>query len=499
MSTSSEGPVFADPRRRATALRELRKAMTAGAVDTADEARRVASLDTCRLAHLPEAVIRPANDEEVATVLRLANRYRVPVTARGAGSATTGAATPIRGGWVLDLSGWDEIRIDAVSGYAHVGAGAINAKINEAAEKKGWFYPPDPSSKGYSTIGGNIACNAGGLRAAKYGVTRDYVVALEGFLPTGEPVKWGLPLKKYVSGFNLRDLWIGSEGMLGVVTRATLKLIPAPETRATFLAAYKDEAAALRTVREVLKARLVPSILEFIDRQTLDCFLRKHEKAGTLGSLPFRVKAGDPAPAMLLLEVDGDAGQVRRQKTAVRELLGAKALWLRQARDEEEAEALWRIRRTCSQAMFQMGDTKLNEDIVVPLESQLPLLKYTLEVRKKTGLATPTFGHAADGNFHVHVMFDWGDADQRERARESIELIMRKVVELGGAITGEHGIGLAKSPFLSLQHTEAEIGAMKRIKDALDPNGILNPGKMFEPFDMWLQPRDRAWRFPWDH
>ena len=499
MSTHSKGSEFANARQKGQALRQLRRALTAGAIETAHEARRVASLDTSRLAHLPDAVIRPGSEDEVAAVLRLANKHRVPVTTRGAGSATTGATTPICGGWVLDLSAWDDIKIDAVSGYAHVGAGALNAKINEAAEKKGWFYPPDPSSKGYSTIGGNIACNAGGLRAAKYGVTRDYVVALEGFMPTGEPVRWGLPLKKYVSGFNLRDLWIGSEGMLGVVTRATLKLIPKPETRTTFLAAYKSEAAALATVKRILKARVVPAILEFIDRQTLDCFLRKHEKAGTLASLPFKVKPGEAAPAMLLMEIDGEKAQVRRQQKPVCELLRGRAQWLRQAKSDEEAEALWKIRRTCSQAMFQMGDTKLNEDIVVPLDSQLPLLKYTLDVKKKTGLATPTFGHAADGNFHVHVMFDWDDAAQRERAKESIGLIMQKVVELGGAITGEHGIGLAKSPYLRLQHTQAEIDAMHRIKDALDPQGILNPGKMFEPFDMWQQPRERAWRFPWDH
>ncbi|QYY34427.1 FAD-linked oxidase C-terminal domain-containing protein [Ruficoccus sp. ZRK36] len=499
MSKSSESAGYADSRRQALALRQLRKAFASGRIETGELALKTASLDTCRLAHMPAAVLHPACDEEVSATLRLANKYRVPVTTRGAGSATTGATTPILGGWVLDLSSWDSIEIDAVSGYAHVGAGALNAKIDEAAAKKGWFYPPDPSSKGYSTIGGNIACNAGGLRAAKYGVTRDYVVALEGFLPTGEPVKWGLPLKKYVSGFNLRDLWIGSEGMLGVVTKATLKLIPRPSVRATWLAAYKSEAAALRTVKRILKARLVPSILEFIDRQTLECFLRKHERAGTLGTLPFRVKPGDLAPAMLLMEIDGDAAQVRRQLKGARELLGTGAQWVRQARDDAQAEALWRIRRTCSQAMFQMGDTKLNEDIVVPLDAQLPLLKYTLEVKKKTGLATPTFGHAADGNFHVHVMFDWDDPEQRARAKTSIELIMRKVVELGGSITGEHGIGLAKSPFLHLQHTEAEIAAMRRIKDALDPAWILNPGKMFEPFDMWQVPRVRDWRFPWDH
>ncbi len=490
---------FANPRARGQALRQLRRQLSPEHICTDEQAMRTASLDGARITHMPEALIRPAGDADIATVLRLANKHRVPITTRGAGSATTGATTPIRGGWVLDLSAWDDIRIDAVSGYAHVGAGAVNAKVNEAAERKGWFYPPDPSSKNYCTIGGNIACNAGGLRAAKYGVTRDYVVALEGFLPTGEPVKWGLPLKKFVSGYNLRDLWTGSEGTLGVITRATLRLIPKPETRTTFLAAYVDEARALRTVKSILKARMQPAILEFLDRQTVSCFLKKHAAAGTLTSLPFRIENIDTPPAMLLLELDGDAAQVRKLQREVKPLLSEKSVWLKHARSTEEAEALWNVRRKSSQAMFQLGDTKLNEDIVVPLDSQLPLLRYTLELKKKTGLATPTFGHAADGNFHVHVMFDWDDAGQRARAKESIDLIMHKVVELGGAITGEHGIGLAKSPYLRLQHTEAEIRAMQAIKDALDPNGILNPGKIFEPFDMWEQPRERSWRFRWDH
>lgn len=490
---------FAGGRQRAAALRQLRKRLPEAAIITVPGKLRAASLDTARIARQPEVIIRPRTDEDIATTLQLANRYRVPVTTRGSGSAATGAATPLLGGWVLDLSGWTKIRIDAISGYAHVQAGAINARINQAAERRGWFYPPDPSSNSYCTIGGNIACNAGGLRAAKYGVTRDYVVALEGFLPTGEPVKWGLPLKKFTSGYNLRDLWIGAEGTLGVVTRATLKLIPKPETRITLLAAYQDEAGALRTVKDILKARLVPSILEFLDRQTVECFIRKHAKAGTLGSLPVKLSPDEPTPSLLLMEVDGDAATVKREQRTARQLLEPRSRWLRQARNPDEAEALWQIRRTCSQAMFQLGDTKLNEDIVVPLASQMPLLKHTLELKRKTGLATPTFGHAADGNFHVHVMFDWDDPRQRKRAKESVDLMMRKVVELGGAITGEHGIGLAKSPYLRLQHTEAEIAAMRAVKDALDPNGILNPGKIFEPFDMWQQPRDRGWKFPWEH
>ncbi|MEM9226336.1 MAG: FAD-linked oxidase C-terminal domain-containing protein [Verrucomicrobiota bacterium] len=474
----------------------LRRKLPAGTLYLDEADRKAVSLDNSRIASLPAAVIKPESDDDIAQVLKLANRYGIPLVCRGGGSAATGATTPLLGGWVLDLSRWNRVRIDAVSGYAHVEVGAINAKVNEAAERKGWFYPPDPSSNAYCTIGGNIACNAGGLRAAKYGVTRDYVVALEGFLPTGEPVRWGRPLKKDVSGYNLRDLWIGSEGQLGVVTRAVLKLVPKPEARTTLLAAYANEADALRTVKAVLKARLVPAILEFIDRQSCACVLAKQEAEGS--SLPFKAAPQKP-PALLLLELDGEPAQVRHQAKAVRAILAERALWSKQARDSAQAEALWQVRRTCSQAMFAQGDTKLNEDIVVPLQAQLPLLKYTLQLKRETGLATPTFGHAADGNFHVHVMFNWDDAVQRKRAQEAIDKIMHKVVELGGSITGEHGIGLAKSPYLRLQHSEAEIAAMQAIKQALDPKGILNPGKIFTPFDMWEQPRDRDWRFSWDH
>ncbi|MEM8549634.1 MAG: FAD-linked oxidase C-terminal domain-containing protein, partial [Verrucomicrobiota bacterium] len=282
----------------------------------------------------------------------------------------------------------------------------------------------------------------------------------------------------------------------GVVTRAVLKLVPKPETRTTLLAAYVNEADALRAVKAVLKARLVPAILEFIDRQSCSCVLAKKQQEG--GALPFKASPDKP-PALLLLEFDGEPAQVRRQAKAARALLAGRALWSQQARSETQAEALWQVRRTCSQAMFALGDTKLNEDIVVPLHAQLPLLKYTLQLKRETGLATPTFGHAADGNFHIHVMFDWDDAAQRERAKEAIDKIMHKVVELGGSITGEHGIGLAKSPYLRLQHSEAEIAAMQAVKQALDPKGILNPGKIFTPFDMWEQPRARDWRFSWDH
>lgn len=449
-----------------------------------------ASLDSARLPFRPDAVVRPRNDDDLARLLILANELKTPVTPRGAGSATTGAASPVRGGWVLDLSHWTKIRIDAAVGMAHVEAGAVTKHINDAAEKKGWFYPPDPSSLKHCTIGGNIATNAGGLRGAKYGVTRDYVLGLEGFLPTGEPVRWGAPLKKFASGLNLRDLWIGSEGMLGVITRATLKLVPKPASRWTCLAVFRNETEALRTVKRLLALRIVPSILEFLDCQTVECAQRRRGGA-------FFPKA--PKGSLLLLELDGHPAAVRESRHVVQSVFKECALATRQTSNPEQAETLWEARRTCSQAMFQMGDTKLNEDIVVPVSSYQALIRYTLELKKKTGLATPTFGHVADGNFHVHLMYNHGDPDQCARAEAGLQMLMEKVVALGGAITGEHGIGLAKSPFMALQHTPAEIAAMQRVKAALDPNGILNPGKMFEPFTMWRHPRDYAHVFPWDH
>lgn len=482
----------------AEATAQLQARIGATAFDTSKEALYAASMDSARLSFLPDALIRPQNGDKatIAAVLQIANQYRIPVTTRGTGTATTGAVSPVNGGWVLDISLWDDIRIDATSGMAHAGAGARTADINAAAEAVGWFYPPDPSSLKHCTIGGNIATNAGGLRGAKYGVTRDYVLQVEGFLPTGEFTRWGAPLKKYASGFNVRDLLIGSEGQLGVITATTLKLLPKPEQRWTVLAAFADEDAALLAVEDLLKSALVPSILEFLDRQSVECTERRRGSA-FFDHLPGL--ATGAAPALLLLEADGSAAELAEQQTRIHAWLARHSLAHRESADPAEAETLWEARRTCSQSMFQMGDTKLNEDIVVPVQSYRPLLAYTLELREQTGLATPTFGHVADGNFHVHLMFNHKDPQQAAQAERGVQMLMEKVIELGGAITGEHGIGLAKSPFLHLQHSQAEIDAMLRIKQALDPNGILNPGKVFVPFEMWHHPRQYDYVFPWDH
>lgn len=453
------------------------------------ESRFSASLDNLRLSSLPHAVIRVGEASQVAQVLRLATQYKVPVTSRGAGSSPTGSAVPIRAGWVLDLSKLNSIKIDPVARIAKVGAGVITADLQERVDVLGLFYPPDPSSGKYSTIGGNIACNAGGMRCVKYGVTRDYVLGLSGYLSDGNPFEFGLPLKKYVSGLNLRDLLIGSEGMLGVVTSASLKLIPKPEKRRMGLFAFKNETVALEKAIGLFKNGINPSILEFLDRQSVACAEKYTGQS---------IVAGYSEPSILLLELDGSGTEIDRQYQKLSDYMGHSALSTRIAETSAEAEELRQVRRTCSQSMFTLADTKLNEDVVVPIEKQLELVRYTIELNREIGLATPTFGHAGDGNLHVHIMYNRSNPNEVERAWFGIKKLMRKVVDLGGSITGEHGIGLAKTPFMSMQHSPAEIAAMRSVKEALDPYGILNPGKMFEPFDL----RDHDFvevDLPWDH
>ncbi len=460
-------------------------------VRTGEDERFRASLDNARLSFLPEAVLRVSDAAQVQPILELANTHRIAVTARGAGSATTGATAPVRGGWVLDLADLMHLQIDPARGLATVGPGVTVEAIDAAAAAHGWFFPPDPSSKKYASAGGIVSTNAGGMRGAKYGVTRDYVLALQGNLPTGEPVQWGAPLRKFVSGYNLRDLWVGAEGTLGVITQIAFRLLPRPEARHTFLAAFANEDDALDAVQAIADARLIPSVLEFLDGQTVACVESGH------GRLTERAH-GAPVPTVLLVELDGDAPAVHRDRERLLPVLAKQAVFVRDTANDDEAEQLWQVRRQCSQAMFELGDTKLNEDVVVPPEAYRPLLAYTRRLRDETGLATPTFGHAADGNFHVHLMFNRGDAAQAARAEVAVRELMRVVVRLGGCITGEHGIGLAKSPFLRLQHTPAEIAAMQAVKQALDPNGILNPGKLFEPFNIWEVEPVQV-RLPWDH
>jgi glycolate oxidase len=413
----------------------------------------------------------------------------VPVTVRGGGTSLTGSASPRFGGWVLDLSRLNKIRIDTEAGLAVVQAGAKVAAVQQAAAAAGWFYPPDPSSKEHSTIGGNIACNAGGMHGGKYGVTRDYVLSLTGFLPTGERVRWAGEFKKWSAGFNLRDLWIGSEGCLGVVTEAVLRLIPAPAERWTLLAAFRDETAAFEAARKLIASRIQPAILEFLDRASVVCAEKASGRA---------VFAEAPEHPVLLLELAGTSAEVAELRKAVQAWAGTHAVVARSARDRREAEELWAVRRGCSAAMFALGDAKLNEDIVLPLKSYAAFATFLEKLKKRHRLAMPTFGHLGDGNLHVNIMYHTGDKRECRAAVRAVDELMRGVKRLGGAISGEHGIGLAKTPFLALEHSKPAIRAMIAVKQALDPNAIMNPGKIFTRYEVWKHKRVEC-RMPWDH
>ena len=472
----------------AAATRQLRRQLGTS-VRTDRAARWAASFDSSKLSYLPAAVIRPRRAADVGVVLTLANRHRVPVTVRGRGTTLTGAAVPLHGGWVLDLTALRRVRVDAEAGLASAQAGAPNAAVHAAAEARGWFYPPDPSSNQYCTIGGNIACNAGGMHGGRYGVTRDYVVALKGFLPTGEWVEWGTATKKFSAGFNLRDLWIGSEGLLGVVTDAVLKLIPKPPVRWTLLTAFPDEVAALRAARALFARRVQPAICEFLDRESVQCA----ECATGRSVFP-----GQIGRAVILLEVAGVPGEVAALKPELLAWAKRHAVACRAARGRAEAEQLWTVRRKCSGAMFELGDVKLNEDVALPMRQYERFARFLARLRRESGLPIPTFGHLADGNLHVNIMYHRADPAECRAAEAAVQRLMETVVALGGAISGEHGIGLAKTPFLRLQHRPAQVRAMLAVKRALDPRGILNPGKMFEVFRVWEHPRIEV-HLPWDH
>jgi glycolate oxidase len=472
----------------APATRQLKKRHGA-LVDTSKDGCWAASFDSSKISFLPEAVITPRAEKDIGPVLELANKHRVPVTVRGRGTTLMGSAAPVRGGWVIDMRKLKGIKIDADAGMAHAGAGATTGDIQRAAAAQGWFYPPDPSSKEYCTIGGNIACNAGGMHGGKYGVTRDFVIALRGFLPTGEFVEWGTATKKFAAGFNLRDLWIGSEGMLGVVTGAVLKLVPMPAARWTLLTAFADETAALAAAKKLFRQRVQPAICEFLDRESVLCAER------ATGKTVFPGQAGRP---VILLELAGSLAEVDDLKQDVLAWAQQNTVAFREATNRAEVEELWEVRRKCSGAMFELGDSKLNEDIVVPMRNYEKFARFITQLKKQSKLPIPTFGHLADGNLHVNIMYHRENPAETKAAEAAVQKLMETVVSLGGAISGEHGIGLAKTPFLRLQHNPAQVRAMQAVKKALDPRGILNPGKMFKEVRIWKYPKLKL-RLPWDH
>ncbi len=435
------------------------------------EERAVYSYDASRAQFLPDAVLFPESVQEIAAILKIAQEHRVRVIPRGAGSGITGGALPVHGGLILALNGFDQIlEIDEDNLVAVVQPGVVTSRLQAAVREKGLFYPPDPASMEFSTIGGNIAENSGGMKAVKYGVTKDYVLGLEIVLPSGEIISTGSKCVKDVVGYNLTQLFVGSEGTLGVVTKALLRLLPLPEAQKTMTAVFSDMQAASRTVSQIIKDKIIPAAIEFLDAKALWCV----EHYLQLG-LP------EGAGAFLLVEVDGDPDLLEKDIVKVRDICKAnQALKIEIARTYGEQERLWRARRSASASMAHYGAyKKINEDIVVPRASIPDFIARVERIAERFACPIINFGHAGDGNIHMNVLVP--EPEDLERGHQAVEAVFDLTVELGGRISGEHGIGLSKRDYIDKNLSPEVQALMKRIKVSFDPGNILNPGKMFKP------------------
>jgi len=429
----------------------------------------VYSYDASRLSAMPDLVASPADEAEVAALLKLASDEGVPVVPRGAASGLTGGSVPVSGGMALSFERMSAILdIDTRNRHATVQPGVITADLHRAAEEAGLFYPPDPGSKRFCTIGGNIAENAGGMRAVKYGVTRDYVMGLRAALADGRIIRAGAGTAKGVVGYDLARLIVGSEGTLAAVTEATLRLVPRPEKVVTLRAYFPDEHGAGMAVSEVMASAVTPRCMEFMDRAAL-----------RVGSAHAGVPVPEYAGACLIIETDGSPEGAAREAELIRQIVSGHATDISEAASAGEAEGLWDLRRNLSQAQYRIAPDKINEDVVVPVSRVPDLLAKVRGISEKSGLDIVCFGHAGDGNIHVNVMTDLRDPDNQKAAKDAVGELFGIVLELGGTISGEHGVGLTKLPYIGMELSGPEMDVMKAIKRAFDPKGIMNPGKIF--------------------
>ncbi len=434
--------------------------------------KRAYSYDATKKHYLPDGVLFPRNEEDISKILKFCNENNIIVIPRGSGSGFTGGALAVNGGVVLAFEKHMNkiLEIDLENLVAVVQPGVINIHLQKEVAKYGLFYPPDPASMEYSSLGGNVSENAGGMRAAKYGITKDYVMALRAVLPSGEIIRAGKRTIKDVAGYNLAGILIASEGSLAVLSELTLKLIALPKFKKTAFGIFPSVKSAMNAVYKSLASGVNPVSMEFLDNLSIRAVESKFNKG-----LP--VDAG----AILIADVDGNVKEAIDEDLRNLEhyFLEAGASEFKIAKDEQETADIWFARRNCSQSIAMYGTLKLNEDITVP-RSKLPtLLEGIDEISKKYGFKIPCFGHTGDGNVHTNVMVpDKNDKDQVKKGYEAVEEIFKLTVKLGGTLSGEHGIGLSKAPFMNLAFSEAEMNLMRNVKKAFDPNNILNPFKM---------------------
>lgn len=419
----------------------------------------------------PLAVLLPTGHDEVVAIVAIAAQYRLPLTPRGAGSGNVGGALPVPGSVVISFEQMRRVLdFDPGNRSIRVEVGVTTEQVDQMARSAGLFYPPDPGSAPYCQIGGNIAMNAAGPRAVKYGVTRDYVLALRAVTGSGQSIHTGCRTTKGVVGYDLTRLLVGSEGTLALITEATLKLLPAPAAKATLRVCYDSNMHACEAVVRVMQQPVLPCALEFMDRDAIDCI----RQAGAAPDLP------EATRALLMAEVDGDPTELARQVEALKQALaGPGLLEIQQASDPEAITALWVARRALSHAIKQIAPLKINEDVVVPV-TQLPALVAHIETLGQTyRLPIVSFGHAGNGNLHVNIMTDPADADAMQRARAALDSLFAQVIALGGTLSGEHGIGSEKRQYVALEIDPPTLALMRAIKAQFDPLGILNPGKFF--------------------
>ncbi|EAI6484856.1 FAD-binding protein [Campylobacter coli] len=434
--------------------------------------KRAYSYDATKKHYLPDGVLFPRNEEDISKILKFCNENNIIIIPRGAGSGFTGGALAVNGGLILSFEKHMNkiLEIDLENLVAVVQPGVINIHLQKEVAKYGLFYPPDPASMEYSSLGGNVSENAGGMRAAKYGITKDYVMALRAVLPSGEIIRAGKRTIKDVAGYNLAGILIASEGSLAVLSELTLKLIALPKFKKTAFGIFPSVKSAMNAVYKSLASGVNPVSMEFLDNLSIRAVESKFNKG-----LP--VDAG----AILIADVDGNVKEAIDEDLKIlgEHFLDAGASQFKIAKDEQEAADIWFARRNCSQSIAMYGTLKLNEDITVP-RSKLPtLLEGIDEISKKYGFKIPCFGHTGDGNVHTNVMVpDKNDEEQVKKGYEAVEEVFRLTVELGGTLSGEHGIGLSKAPFMKLAFSDAEMNLMRNIKKAFDPNNILNPFKM---------------------
>lgn len=420
--------------------------------------------------YLPDVIIQPKNAKEIAALIKLANEYKIPVYPRGAATSLSGGSLAVEGGMVLDMSQFEKkLIIDRENLLAITSPSIITADIHKQAEEVGLFYPPDPSSSHVSTIGGNLLENSSGPKGLKYGTTKEYVIGLEMVTPTGEIIRTGGNTVKNVTGYDLTRLIVGSEGTLGIVTEATLRLIPKPLARKTLLASFNRLVDSGHAITKILSSGILPSAMELMDRSCIQA-VENYEPSG----LP------TDAEAIVIIEVDGHPAAIEEEITkceAICFTMGSSNVKV--AKTDAERNDIWKARKMVSPAITQMGPTKISEDATVP-RSQIPVMMERLHrIREKYQLNLVVFGHAGDGNLHPNIITDKRNTEEMKRVEDAVSEIFEAAIELGGTLSGEHGIGILKAPYMEMELGKEGLLMMKKIKEAWDPNNILNPGKIF--------------------